>query len=1570
MSFAIFALFLLAVVRPSRGGFNVSITVFVSPTGNDSWSGTSSSTPLRSAAAVTAFVANQLAANPPGNVDLRVNFGNGTYADDECSWSFPSPMTPISSLSLVSQGLTTFNCSGGNATNVAVFSVSRWSFAAFVGLRFTGMRADCVGLPCAVLNVTGSATFVGLRSMIFDDNQLSCRNWSAPHPRVAPLSVEGNEVELMQSTFTDNVVTIHAPTVLPAASDRRVYAAAAATFLVQGTSLTIVNSTFSANTLVSRSAEELSLGGAVVVQVNDKSAHFQLIPKISLDTVSFRSNSLVGLGNLTGAALQVGDVAGSADGVLIVNNSEFVGNIVACANDVLQATVGGAAIADVGRLNGNHVVEPVVSAAITNTSFVRNEVYRLASQWIALDGGVVQARSLACTNCSFVDNYMRSATTVRGGLVRVAEQSSFRNTTVTGNRVHLYTVADSFGLMLHMGHPSHCDASPVSLVDVVFTNNSFERQVALTDFAAGASSLVYANLEECARGMRISSVLFANNSAALGACVAVFGGSALNITQTQFVNNSASSGGALSVRNLDALLLDSVTFHANNATDEGGAVLAVSTSSINMVACTFTANRAGQRGDAIVARSGGVDLSCADSEFLDNGVVLLHQGDAFYAFERCRFSAADLHVHACVRAFMSTASTFNRSRVEVWLDVDDMVSAARISALSSVFVDSPLAVLDDSMSASTSHSRPTELVQMRAHNSTFVTTSGSPDAAQFAVQSRIVQSSFFNASSFAGVGAGVGVRPLSLVTPSWQTGHTIILCSFVGTAAIESSGHVTLSHSSFVRAGALTLDAAGGRGPIARVLNVTIQGLRNGTDVLSCRGCTSLLVDGARLVDLQTVNGAPLACTGCGSVAVNDVEVRDCVAGGDSSMARFVDVAELLLANSTFARNEFALGCVFVTGDDATSMPLWQNVTIEHNRATVAGGAFFVDAALAANSSLESQNNTASCYANTGATTLTALLTAGVDAMIGNQPTLDVRLADAFGSLPSECVGGPMHAELDVQWAVADPLAGPLSGRLCTIAAWKGGCSGVLPLTRNVSGIALNVTLSVAVRSVAAAHAAVRFVECLPGSALLDSVCTECQKGTFAFGLGARSCEPCPSGVECAGGSAFATADAVFLAWSNDSRVDVELHECLPGVCRGGRVVHGTAIENDCVDGRDGLLCAACRNDSFVPIAPNADGQACLLCSGVNGTLVALMVLATFAVAVVLHVTANGEGAKMRLLLYYAQIAVVVLPPNFSSSAVLSAFNIRVAAATASFGGVCIANIDHIGLTLVKLLAPFAIWTALALLFLAANAIARVRRPARPAELEVLSDAADDGAPEPVVQPGDGFWSLSRFKRTSISIVLLTFSVVLKATLDLINCRQIGTAHVLSSDVRVSCDASTTYATWRNVALYALLPYVALVVIAVPVALVWARRRGGGALPRSLGVLHDVYRPHVAVWWEGGVLVRRVTLGVIDVLLVGEMQALRAFVINAVNVVVLVGTLQARPLKVEHENWLDALQLAWLLLIGTHLDALAQRGNVGVALFVAVPLVVIGGAIVLGFAATGWRFARRVVGGGRQAVLH
>jgi hypothetical protein len=595
-----------------------------------------------------------------------------------------------------------------------------------------------------------------------------------------------------------------------------------------------------------------------------------------------------------------------------------------------------------------------------------------------------------------------------------------------------------------------------------------------------------------------------------------------------------------------------------------------------------------------------------------------------------------------------------------------------------------------------------------------------------------------------------------------------------------------------------------------------------------------------------------------------------------------------------------------------------------------------------------------------------------VQVMEGLDANVTLALIDGFGPLPLHNCDSDSDAALrrDILRVFGADNDSSRLTPLCSFGVADLVCTGAWAIEGGSRpGQRTNLTLS-SDRGELGDRIAVQIVviECLPGFVNIGNRCELCQPGTYAVLPNSTVCRSCPADAVCAGGKAVVSKNGTFIVWTPDS-ADVEVLHCMSTACRGGSLTD-LSVRNECAPNRTGLLCASCIDPSAAPV-----GDGCVECPETNTELVWLLAAGVLFAAVVLHALSNKSNGKVQLLFFYSQVVVVVLPTNFSADVIFGVFNLHASATTGSLGGRCVANVDHYAVLLIRLVLPLGIVAALLLLMLVARGflLVRARLAARRASGDyrlLLSniDDAENGEPvevknEKEVELEPSILSWRRFFRTLIAVGMLTFSTSLKATLDLINCRQIGRQSVLRSDVRVPCGDSL-HSTWSSVAFFGLLPYLVASVVAVPTSL-WLLRRRHGALPERspLAVLFEVYRPEVAVWWEGVVLLRRLSIGLIDILF--SDSGVRSFVLNTVNVVSLAATLQLHPLRAPDEHWLDVGQQIALLVVGNNFGALEQRngpeiGNSALLLaVVATPAVVIGGSIAWAHGKTLWTMWRR-----------
>jgi hypothetical protein len=208
-------------------------------------------------------------------------------------------------------------------------------------------------------------------------------------------------------------------------------------------------------------------------------------------------------------------------------------------------------------------------------------------------------------------------------------------------------------------------------------------------------------------------------------------------------------------------------------------------------------------------------------------------------------------------------------------------------------------------------------------------------------------------------------------------------------------------------------------------------------------------------------------------------------------------------------------------------------------------------------------------------------------------------------------------------------------------------------------------------------------------------------------------------------------------------------------------------------------------------------------------------------------------------------------------------------------------------------------------------------------------------------------FGVRRLLRTMIAIVLMTFTAVVAASLDVLHCVAIGHEFLLKADTRESCESSVAV-TWQRVATFALLPGAAILIASLPVLLLVLRRRNGNRLPEQhevFGVLFEPYRTERArLFFEAFVLLRRAAAGLIAVFV--ESVPLKHFFFTAINVASLLTVVLERPYVSEAETWLDVVSQAFLCLVGCAVvtsDDLGTGGAAFAAALSSVPLVLIGG---------------------------
>jgi hypothetical protein len=807
----------------------------------------------------------------------------------------------------------------------------------------------------------------------------------------------------------------------------------------------------------------------------------------------------------------------------------------------------------------------------------------------------------------------------------------------------------------------------------------------------------------------------------------------------------------------------------------------------------------------------------------------------------------------------------------------------------------------------------------------------------------------------------------------------VVNCSIVGSSGINLvSGNLEISNSS-----------------LRNVIGNVVLATSNASMVLSqvdVGGCGPIAAHGMESVvlDQVSIGNSTLAASAIDvsrvqTLLFTDVRVLGVLVAGVGTV-KLSHVGNATLTNVTVDSCTAIRGGAFAAGDLGTLA--CSNARAVSNRALVAGGAVFVEDASANQlfDCLLLANNTADAYGSDRASAQLHLnVTRGSDAppMPGvGLLQLHVALVDEFGQRQRRRTNGGLlplrDAELTVRANLSCDAHGNTTRRevfVCLIGDSDDGCVVDVPLPA-----AARCVVDFAAPPVRGAQLNVSLTDCAFGFGVesTDSpLCVACLPDSTAIG-GNSSCRACPPGARCCGAARVFAEPEHFLVESAASSALVA-QPCLPGVCLGSnvscsdaRAVVGARDEplNVCAPFRGGLLCASCNDTRLIPIAPdNAGGGACLECAEFNIALIVLAMVGLALGAVVIHLNTAGSSAALKILLYYTQVAGLQASGGLVSEVMSTVFGFRIAAASGSFGGVCIAPLNHFGLVMSRLCLPFVL---LALLLLVATVSVLSRACWRRACMNTSKssdsdeerdddDGNDDGVPsksgavvplaigdndKPAAAPS-GLFSRQRLFRTSVAIVLLTFSVALEASLDVLHCVTIGNDSLLSSDVRESCSTSTALI-WQRAAMFGFLPLGGLVIVSVVGALLLLRRANGSRLPAShpvLGVLFECYAGERArVLWEAFVLVRRLAIGLISVFVASF--PLKHFLFTLVNTASLLATIFERPFADNAENHLDIVAQMFLVLLGgvvVERDSLGDGFRTFIVVLTTAPVFVIVG---------------------------
>jgi hypothetical protein len=1285
-----------------------SLSLFVSPTtGSDANAGTDASAPLRTLRGVSGAIQRNSA---PQIASIVVTVDAGTYSDPaDCEFELVAPAHNLS-LALLGNG-TAFSCAQLASLNATVQArIAGFDDVAISSLAWSDLVVECAASPCAALLVDGADRValddvtvrnVSLLVPLADDS------WSL----VAPVAVRASLV-VNSSLFQSNRLLLNVTT---SANDAFLFPVGGGALAVRGHALALAASTFDSNQLVSLTAGRVVGGGAVFV---DESA-----TKIDVAGCTFRNNSVSSDGNAIGGvfAVRTRDTGLNATLYMRVNNSLFDANYMNSTDPAAQfqgVAIGGVSCNDIAD-------KSLVALVAENTRFVNNYIEALGGANTQATGGVVRVHSLHATNCSVANITLSGVASVKGGFVALQGVSSVSSCSFVGNAFDAINVNGALVLIDDSDGHACTGSDMFTFIDNTVTHTSVTNPnvvpggVPLCGGApTGGGGVIRIDLARCRTDVvNIQGGVFAENSLkyCTGGAVSITGGD-ISFMGVLVANNVARAGAVFEGHLLSSVDIDSSQFENNTADRVGGVGSFYDVTFLAVHNNTFRNNSASDRGGvfyletvASVVIDGSSMVKNMDAFNMSVHFISLH---AMSISVKGHFVGNGLLLHGPVKELLVGDSLFVESPILLTYDFGSFLVSSNYRFVDSTFQGASTIVVADSgdrMQASF-----VLRVALTLLNCRFLIYDRGPRDALSSRGSVCVTSllshTMMQNCTFTGTGSG-SLAPI-YVMQNEKSALMLLDCRLVRTAAIVARSTIELTNTTFDNCNgvlwAQNLD-------YVSMYRITIRDARVGSmaNTIEIADAEQIMLTDVVVAD-SVAGGQVMRLHDIGIVQLDGLTVvNTSVLQAMSTVVQLVNVSRVFtfnrvsIVNNTFAVGALTLGKIgLLTG---------HNVTVANNTATVCGGVMVIDdAATVANVSIEASGNRALCFGND---TVLAPVRVGlvgarggggggtpvVYTMRGVQARVTAQLVDPLNFSAPDCAQPMRSSPLNVLVAVGNAsstimCAIPRNSSQCTGSVWFDGDVGesvAVTVAVNASGDALPHWVAPLTFRLAVA-------ECLAGYALQDTRCVECQSASYSFG-GAEACRSCPVDAVCRGGSAFESANDTFVAW-NANATDVEVHRCLLGVCGGGAVTSNLTVVNRCAPGRTGLLCASCEqrpNATFVPVAPSSGGAACVECNGTNVPVVIALVVALFGTALFLHLSAHSSSAKTKLLFYYAQIAAIVLPPDFPSDVVTHVLNIRVGAATGAFGGICVANLDHFDLVTVKLLLPLALIACLFVTFVA-----------------------------------------------------------------------------------------------------------------------------------------------------------------------------------------------------------------------------------------------------------------------------
>jgi hypothetical protein len=356
------------------------------------------------------------------------------------------------------------------------------------------------------------------------------------------------------------------------------------------------------------------------------------------------------------------------------------------------------------------------------------------------------------------------------------------------------------------------------------------------------------------------------------------------------------------------------------------------------------------------------------------------------------------------------------------------------------------------------------------------------------------------------------------------------------------------------------------------------------------------------------------------------------------------------------------------------------------------------------------------------------------------------------------------------------------------------------------------------------------------------------------------------------------------------------------------------------------ILCGGCADDYI------AWGDSCTRCTKVNGGLLFLYIVLSFALVLFLsRSTAGGASAGHSVvLLYFAQTAMLEVGPVKGWLSWIGFVNFNGTNGTGS----CIAPFDAYQQVLMSLLMPIILLCEMILVALIHALFARSRwnvdaatAGTVPADAVSSSPSSSSAVilplPQRVLQFLSTGFTPSRYVGSAQSILLFCYTQATATCISYLTCVDVGSARVVFSAPTMDCRSDT----YRRYLIPVIIAFI-LYVIGFPLAtftFLWTRRRYLNdrstittAFLQRWGPLFQMYQPR-AWYWQVTVLLRRAFFVILSVALVDDPHA-KGLAFSLLNVTSLLLQQLARPFSDAAINTAEILShiiLIWLSILLT-----------------------------------------------------